>query len=152
MDRKTVTARLQREKGLRLRVDFPGTDLASFTVDEPPPLGESAGPDATRLVAAAVGTCLSQSLLFCLQRSRTGVEDLATRVTATVERNESGRLRIAGIAVVLEPVLEKDGETGPDEARLERCLGLFQDFCTVAESLRGGVPIEVTVAEPVLGR
>jgi uncharacterized OsmC-like protein len=152
MDDKTIKAHLKREEGFRLRVGFPGSDISDLIVDEPPPLGEDAGPKATQLVATAVGTCLSHSLLFCLQRSRTEVEELETEVTATVSRNEEGRLRISGIQVTITPLLAPDapGEEGKARGRLERCKGLFEDFCTVAESLKGGIPVEVSVAEPAV--
>lgn len=148
----TSVARLVREDGLRLRVAVGEDARHTFSVDAAPPAGAGAGPSATELVAAAVGTCLSQSLLFCLDRSRTEVEDLETRVEASVSRNEQGRLRITGIRVEIAPVLA----TSPEDetrarARLDRCSQLFRDFCTVAESLEAGIPVDISIAEPVAG-
>jgi len=45
-------------------------------------------------VVATAGTCLSQSLLFCLQRSRVKVASLETVVKATVAWNAQGRLLV----------------------------------------------------------
>jgi uncharacterized OsmC-like protein len=149
---KTTTARLEREKDFRLRVHLGGDDRAPFIVDAAPPLGEAQGPDPVELLAASVGTCLSQSLLFCLRRSRADVEGLETEVEATVDRNAQGRLRVTGIRVTLSPLLAAAGEEGDggSRVRLARCAELFQDYCTVAESLRGGIPVEVTVVEPAV--
>jgi organic hydroperoxide reductase OsmC/OhrA len=125
--------------GYRFEVDF-DDDLPSLLIDEPPPLGEGAGPNASRLLAAAVGNCLSASLLFCLRRARIDVRAMRTTVTGSVERNERGRLRIAGIQVRIEPVVDED-----QQARMQRCLGLFEDFCVVTESVRRGIDVDVSV-------
>lgn len=118
-------------------------DLPALLLDEPPPLGEGRGPNATALLATAVGNCLAASLLFCLRKSRAEISDLTARVSARVVRNETGRFRVAGIDVELVPVL-------PSEAagRLERCAGLFEDFCVVTESVRKGIPVAVTLKTP----
>jgi organic hydroperoxide reductase OsmC/OhrA len=109
-------------------------------VDELPPLGEANGPNPARLLAAAVGSCLSASLLFCLRKSRIEVADLSTTVEATIVRNARGRLRIGGLRVRLAPELSLE-----QRERMGRCLDLFQDFCMVTESVREGIPVEVEV-------
>jgi organic hydroperoxide reductase OsmC/OhrA len=152
MDEKTITAHMTREEGYRLQVSFEGLDGEPLVVDEPPPLGEDTGPNATQLLAAAVGTCLSHSLTFCLQRSRTELESLDTEVTVKVGRNNKGRLRIQEMRVVLSPILAPapDGDDGKARSKLDRCKQLFQDFCTVSTSLEGAFPIHVSVAEPAV--
>jgi len=118
--------------------DLPGSPV--IRVDEPRPLGGGRGPNATALVAAAAGNCLAASLLMCLQKSRASVGGMKASVSAHVGRNEAGRLRISHIDVELESEL---GEN--DLAKLERCSGLFEDFCVVTQSLRKGVPVNVTL-------
>jgi organic hydroperoxide reductase OsmC/OhrA len=118
--------------------DLPGQP--TVRLDEPAPLGESRGPNAAALVAAAAGNCLAASLLFCLQKSRASIGGMTARVAAHVGRNDDGRLRISHIDVDLEPELE-----GDDLAKLERCSALFEDFCVVTQSLRKGVPVNVTL-------
>jgi uncharacterized OsmC-like protein len=110
-------------------------------VDELPPLGEANGPNPARLLAAAVGSCLSASLLYCLRKARIEVDQLRTTVDGTIVRNERGRLRIGGLRVRLA------SEVTPEQReRMGRCLDLFQDFCTVTESIRQGIPVDVEVA------
>lgn len=115
----------------------------ALTVDEPAPLGRGAGPNAADLLAAAVGNCLSASLLMCLQKSRADVRSLSATVTARIERNDKGRLRIAGIDVEITPELGAG-----DAAKLARCRGLFEEFCTVTASIRQGIPVEVRLTQP----
>jgi organic hydroperoxide reductase OsmC/OhrA len=112
----------------------------TFRLDEPAPLGAGHGPNAAALLAAATGNCLASSLLFCLQKSRASVGGLKAQVSAHITRNDDGRLRISHINVELEPDLQ-----GDDLARLERCSALFEDFCIVTQSLRKGVPVNVTL-------
>ncbi|HEX6909651.1 MAG TPA: OsmC family protein [Longimicrobium sp.] len=128
-------------QGYELGVDFDGDGVADLVVDEPPPLGGGAGPNPARLLAAAVGSCMSASLLYCLRRARIDVPELRTTVHARMERNERGRLRIAGLTVTLHP------ELGPEHLeRTARCRELFEDFCIVGQSVQAGIPLQVEVA------
>ncbi len=121
----------------RVEMDRPEWTLL---VDEPPPIGEGAGPNPARLLAVAVGHCLASSLRYCLERARTPA-DVSATVDVEVRRNERGRWRVARVQVRLNL-------SGVDPARqstVDRCLGLFEDFCIVTESVRKGVPVDVDV-------
>ena len=63
-------------------------------LDEPEPLGDGDGPNAAKVLAAAVGNCLSASALYCLRRARIDVQSMRTTVSASLSRNEAGRLRV----------------------------------------------------------
>ena len=132
--------------GLRLRenyvqvVDFDLTAVTPLVVDETAPLGWEEGPDPKRLLGAAVGGCLGASLLFCLRKAHIEVHNLRTTVEGTVVRNEHGRLRIAGLRVLLHPDVH-----AADRDRMARCQSLFEDFCVVTESVRHGIPVDVRV-------
>lgn len=138
----TFEIRLERLDGYRFRTDFGPDGGAPLVVDEPPPLGQGSGPNPARLLAAAVGDCLSASLVFCLGKSRVELAAVRTRVTGTYRRNERGRLRMGGLDVAIEidaPGTEPDG--------LARCLQSFEDFCVVTASVREGLPVAVTVTD-----
>jgi uncharacterized OsmC-like protein len=142
-DRFALTLTLQ--DGYAFTADFGMAGVPDLTLDEPPPLGAGVGPNAARLIAAAVGNCLGASLLFCLRKSRIHVKQLRVSVEGTIVRNERGRLRIGEIRVRLAPDVVPQ-----DRDRMGRCLELFEDFCIVTESVRQGIPIAVEVAaEPV---
>ncbi|HXE76426.1 MAG TPA: OsmC family protein [Candidatus Xenobia bacterium] len=122
-------------------------DDAPLIVDEAPPLGQGAGPSPAALLAAAATNCLAASLLFCLRKARARVAGLTADAVVRLGRNEAGRLRVTRIDVKLVP------DVGADEAQLERCQGIFEEFCTVTESLRQGIPVGVSVeAAPAAGR
>lgn len=146
------TAGEQFEVALTLRdgyaftVDFAEGEGPPLVVDELPPLGEANGPNPSRLLATAVGSCLSASLLYCLRKSRIEVAQLRTTVEGTLLRNARGRVRIGGIRVRLAPEL-----TSEQRERMGRCLDLFQDFCIVTESVRDGIDVDVEVEGAPVG-
>src|SRR5690242_616527 len=72
-----------------------------FHSDEPDPVGAASAPSTPALVAAAVGHCLSASLLEALQRARLEVLDLKTEVVSVVAPNSSGLPRIDHLEVTI---------------------------------------------------
>ena len=135
------TISLDQVKDYQFQVHFPKEVLDDLVLDEGPPLGAYAGPSPSMFLASAIGGCLSSSLLFCARKQRVEVEHLRARVKVQTVRNESGRLRIGKVEVQLEPDI-----AGDDRERARRCVELFEQFCTVTESIRGGIPVEVHVA------
>jgi len=126
--------------GFRVRFDWP--DVPDLLLDEPAPLGNQSGPNAARLIAAGVANCLSASLLFCLQKSRSTPAGVSATVTGSIGRNDRGRLRLAGIDVDLTLSGIPD-----DRSRLERCFSLFEDYCVVTQAVRDGIPVGVRVLD-----
>jgi organic hydroperoxide reductase OsmC/OhrA len=142
-DEGRFTLELEQVEGYEFDVGFDWTGLARLRMDEPPPLGGQAGPNASRLLAAAVGNCLSASLLYCLAKEEPPPGAVRTSVTCRVGRNDKGRLRITGLDVRIAI-----GEALAASPRLARCLVLFEDFCVVTASVRQGVPVTVEVVGP----
>ena len=135
---------LELQDGYRFLVDFGDARFPRSIMDEPAPLGEDSGPNAARVLAAAVGNCLSAGGLFCLRKAHVKVGALRTSGHVTQARNERGRLRITGIDATLHPQVATDALP-----RIGRCLEIFEDFCVVTQSVRGGVDVRVAV-EPVM--
>jgi len=136
-----VTLRLTR--GYEFVAEFDNADgHPPIFFDEPPPLGAGLAPNAATVLGAAVADCLSASLVFCLRKVRLDVVDLTAHVVTHVTRNEKGRFRVSGIDVEINPVLSQ-----ADAARFKRCEGLYEDFCVVTESIRHGIPVNVTIGE-----
>ena len=134
------TVALTLGSDFRQTVDFGLPGVAPLTIDEPPPMGAGAGPNPARLLESAVGSCLAASLTFCMRKARLDVRGVETTVRGTLERNERGRLRIAGLHVRLEPIVPEH-----QHDRVPRCLDLFEEFCVVTASVRRGVPTTVEV-------
>ena len=125
----------------KFRVDFNSETIDDIFVDEPEPLGSGEYPNAGKLLAAAVGSCLCSSLAFCLRRSKVNVPSLTAEVHAVLLRNERGRLRVTSIAVTIRPKVD-------DLEGMERCKGIFEDFCIVTQSIRQGIDVSVEVKPP----
>ena len=134
-----VTVNLKQEKDFRFAIDFAG-DIPVLYGDESPPLGGGTGPNPTQLLAAAVGNCMSDSLLFAIRKFKQHPEPIQTTVTATIDRNAANRLRVLNIVVKLTL-----GAAGSSLAHLDRALEQFEEFCTVGQSVRQGIPVTVEV-------
>jgi uncharacterized OsmC-like protein len=133
------TFRLSRQEGYRFNVEFDLAGVPELQLDEPPPLGEGSGPNASRLLAASVANCLSASLLFCLSKFKQDPQGVTTTVKGHMVRNEKGRLRVGGFDV--------DIRLGETVERLEHCAQQFEDFCVVTDSVRHGIPVNVRVLD-----
>lgn len=144
-DEKTFKVSMKREKDFVFSVDF-GLAGIDFKMDEPEPMGSDVGPNASKVLAAAMGNCLTASLLFCLNKARAEVGSIETTVEGKMRRNEKGRWRIAEINVDISPEMdmEKYG------SQYERCSRLFEDFCIVSKSIEEGIPVNVQV-KPRMG-
>jgi uncharacterized OsmC-like protein len=127
-------------RDFEFRITFDNTQYPDLTTDEPAPVGTDKGPNPSRLLAAAVGGCLSASLLFSARKLRLNTAGLHADVKVGHTRNEKGRLRIGKIDVEISPNIVE-----PDEKKLARCLELFEDFCVVTQSVRNGIDVSVSV-------
>ncbi len=141
MPHESFALTLELERNYAFNVAFDDERFPPLLLDEPEPLGESRGPNAARLIGAAVGNCLGASLLFCLRKAHVDVEGLRVEVTGELVRNERGRLRIGALHVALDPRV-----SDAERPRMARCLDLFEDFCIVTESVRRGIDVDVSVA------
>jgi organic hydroperoxide reductase OsmC/OhrA len=137
-----VSVTITRQDKYRFLVDF-GPDIAKMAADEPAPLGDGAGPSPSQLLAAAVANCLSSSLLFAHGKFHEDPGRLTATATCQFGRNENNRLRVTGMHVTINLGV------APEELRhLDRALAQFEDFCTVSQSVRSGIPFTVTVKSP----
>lgn len=138
---QVVNLRMSWSEHYRFTVDWSLPGKGEGVVDEPPPIGGGEGPNAARLVAAAVSHCLSSSLIFCLEKSHVAVEGFTTEARAEITRNDRGRWRLSRVTVTLGPEIRPEAKEA-----LERCKGMFEDYCIVTEAIRGGVPVDVRFA------
>ena len=141
MSDNLVQITLRQQKDYQFNVDF-GGGLAILAADEPAPLGSGLGPSPVQLLAAAVGNCLSDSLLFALRKFKQAPEPIECTVTAEVGRNEEKRLRVLKMTAVL-----KLGVAAASLQHLDRVLDQFEAFCTVTQSVGQGIAIELQVVD-----
>ncbi len=134
-----VSVTITRQEKYRFLVDF-GANIPDAIVDEPAPLGGGAGPSPVHLLAAAVANCLSASFVFANAKFKEEPGKIETRATCKVTRNERNRLRVSEIDVTI--IL---GVAPEQIAHLDRILAQFEDFCTVSQSVRSGIPLNVNV-------
>jgi uncharacterized OsmC-like protein len=139
-EQKILTIELERLQDYSFKVDFKREGIEELITDEGESLGKGAGPTPSMMLAAAMGNCMSSSLLFCLQKARAPVKRMKTRVDAVMTRNEKGRWRITEVTVDITPEVDKEYIN-----QMERCIALFDDFCIVSKSVEQGIPVKVKV-------
>lgn len=130
---------IEQVSGYEFRIKFDKPQHPELVLDEPPPLGKDVGPNPARILAAAIGDCLSASLRYCLSRNGAQLLDLKSDVHVELVRNENKRLRIGKVDVTLKPRLGEGAE------KLATCLGTFEDFCVVTQSVRQGLTVNVSI-------
>lgn len=133
---------LEQQGPYAFRIDFEGAAFASLISDEPPPLGAGEGPNPSELLLAGIANCLSASLLFALRKYKNAPGPIRAEISASTERNAQGRLRIPRAKVVIrlaEPATALD--------RFDRVLAQFEQFCTVTQSVRDGIAVDVEVID-----
>jgi uncharacterized OsmC-like protein len=139
---EVMVTKLAFLEGYNFRVQFDLNGVPNLIVDEEKPVGKSVGPNPARLLSAAVGHCLSSTLLFCLRKARVEIRNLETTVKTRLARNEEGYLRVSNIDVQLHLNVDEK-----DIARVRRCLDIFENYCTVTESVRKGINVKVNTVQ-----
>ena len=139
MSEHLVHVRLRQQQDYQFQIHF-GDNVPVLIGDEPAPLGQGAGPSPVQLLAAAVGNCLSDSLLFALRKYKQKPEPIQCEVTAQVGRNAQGRLRVLSLKAVLTL-----GVPAATLEHLDRVLEQFETFCTVTQSVGQGIAVTIEV-------
>ncbi len=132
---------LRQQQDFQFAIDF-GAGIPPLVGDENPPLGQGQGPTPVQLLAAAVGNCLSDALLFALRKFKQAPEPISCEVTAEIGRNAENRLRVLGLDVALTL-----GVPAAKLEHLDRVLEQFEAFCTVGASVAQGIPLHVSVRD-----
>lgn len=141
MSEARESVRLTQERDYRFRIEF-GEGVPATYGDEPPPLGAGTGPTPVQLLAAAVGNCLSDSLLFALRKFKQSPEPIHCDVEANVGRNAENHLRVLGLDAKLTL-----GVPAAQLQHLDRVLATFETYCTVTQSVGQGIAITVAVVD-----
>jgi organic hydroperoxide reductase OsmC/OhrA len=136
------TIHLQQHEGFQINVAFDWKRVPDLLMDEPPPLGEQKGPNASRMLAAAAANCLSASLLYCVFKEEPPENCLKAEATCVMIRNERKRQRIGRLEIRLIVA-----DVVKESPRFARCKDLFEDFCVVSASIRQGIPMRVEVRD-----
>jgi uncharacterized OsmC-like protein len=141
MSESLVHVQLLQKQDYQFDIQF-GAGIPAVMGDEPAPLGAGLGPSPVQLLAAAVGNCLSDSLLFSLRKFKQAPEPLRCDVRAEVGRNAEGRMRVLGINATLTLGVPADSLQ-----HLDRVLDQFEAYCTVTQSVGQGIPVSFEVID-----
>jgi organic hydroperoxide reductase OsmC/OhrA len=141
-----LSIKLERDMLLKW---LPSTNIQGFIIDESiDDQVKKIGPDAASLLGLAVSSCLSASLLFCLEKKNLSLDDLLGEVEVSFKKNEKGYIRIDKVKVNLTPKADDPSAL----KRLEQCTKrlkngnmLFEESCIITPSVIEGIDVEVQV-------
>ena len=139
MSEKLIHVSLRQAQDYRFHIQF-DAQMPVLVSDEPAPLGTGQGPSPVQMLCAAVGNCLSDSLLFALRKFKQSPEPIQCDVEAEVGRNAEGRMRVLNMRAQL-----RLGVPARQLEHLDRVLDQFEAYCTVTQSVGQGIPIAVEV-------
>lgn len=139
MEEKTFSVKLQLLENYLFQIDF--GEFGNVLADEPEPIGGGEGPSPTALLAASVANCLSASLLFALRKYKQDPGDISATVTGTIARVEKYQ-RVTKLSVQIHLAVAREAL-----ADLDKAVSQFEHFCTVTESVRHGIPVEVEILD-----
>ncbi len=138
------TLLLEQVKNYEFVVRFDGLP-ETVLMDAPPGMGRHAGPCPTQMLAAAVGNCLTMTLVLFARRAGVELTHVGAGVKAQLVRGEDNLPRVGAIDVTLDP-----GFAAADQARAAQCLAAFENYCAVTESVRAGIEVRVAVEQAPL--
>jgi uncharacterized OsmC-like protein len=148
MSEETITkVNLELVKDMIFKWDLGLPKVGECFIDETNhDLDEMIGPDPSRLLASAILGCLSASFVFCLQKRNLKLDDFKAEAEILIERNEKKLLRVKEINVSLNPQT-----TDPIVLkRINQCKKMFEQYCTITESVRAGIDVNLKFSNKVM--
>jgi uncharacterized OsmC-like protein len=139
MSENQFTLSIKRVENYLFQLDF--GEFGNILADEPEPLGGGEGPSPSAMLAASVANCLSASLIFALSKKKEDPGELSAVVTGTTGR-VGKYLRITNVKVALKLGVEKSSLSS-----LESALEVFENYCTVTQSVRAGIDVDVEITD-----
>jgi uncharacterized OsmC-like protein len=141
MDSSMPSVTITQTDAYKFTVDF-GRTIPQLLVDEAEPIGEGEGPSPEQMLLTGVVNCLCASLFFALTKFQQDAKGITAVGRCVIDRNAEGRLRVKGIEVGIE--LGADASALP---KIERVISQFENFCTVSESVKSGIPVTVGITD-----
>ena len=141
--RTTIKVRMDKiHTGKILLIDTGMKNLPEIHLDdEHDDVNEMLGPDPSRLLTAAIVGCLSASYMFCMDKKNLKFDDYSAEAEYVGYKTEQGVWRVKEINVKLLP-RSNDEKVAK---RIKQCSKIFERLCTVTESVREGIKVNVDI-------
>lgn len=94
------------------------------------------------LLGASIGNCLIGALLLCMSKKREKIEEIKAEVKISFKTTPEGYKRIDKIEVKM---MTEGADT--NSKNYKRCLEIFEQYATVNESVKAGIPITAEIEE-----
>lgn len=133
---------LKLEKEMIFKCDLGEMKVEDCYIDDTHRIeSEMLGPNPSKLLGLAVTGCLSASFIFCLKKREFTINDLNANAEVTVARNQKGFWRVKKIDVSINPKID----TPEMRKRADQCKKMFEQYCTVTQSIRMGIDVDVKI-------
>jgi organic hydroperoxide reductase OsmC/OhrA len=136
---KTFSVSINHVERFKFLVDF--EQYGELTTDEPEPLGNGEGPNPARLLIASIGNCLCASLLFAIEKHAKKEVAISANITGEISRVDK-YWRVTNVKVNLAV-----NESSHRIEHFDKILAQFENFCIVTQSVRQGIPVEVSITD-----
>ncbi|MDX1492110.1 MAG: OsmC family protein [Pseudohongiellaceae bacterium] len=139
MSEKQFSISLRLVENYLFNIDF--GEFGNLLADEPEPIGAGEGPNPAAMLAASVANCLCASLLFAVRKYKEDPGEINAKITGTMGRID-GLLRITHFSVDINLGVASD-----TLQNIDKVLTQFENFCTVTQSVRRGIAVDVNVSD-----
>ncbi len=102
---------------------------------------EMLGPDPSIMLMSAIVGCLSASYIFCMEKKNLAFDDYSVEAEYITHKNEEGLWRVKELNIKLMPSSNDE----KIKKRIKQCSKIFERTCTVTESVRQGIKVNVDI-------
>ena len=137
----TFTVTLKKTGTMQFTSRF-DKNYPNIIFDEPAEFGgDDQYPNASRILTAAVASCLAASLSLCLNKVKMPVDMMELKAKCTTTHTDEGYIRIKQINVQIHPKWTSD----INEMKVNRCIRIFKNYCIATNAITNSVPVKVDV-------
>ena len=118
-------------------------DFKEIIIDEPASFhGDDQGPSPIEYFLIGTGSCISSSLIFCLNKNNIKFSNYEVVVEGKL-KHKGPKLLLKLVQIFIQIRFDIEDKTSRD--KVEYCKSIFQSHCPLSDSIMHGIPIELQI-------